>query len=766
VDRLQQRPDDRVAAEILRDAERSLLDEAAAGHLHATIALVGAYENLVTPLDDGDARCSALRARVAEVLVRHGDSIVDDDPGAAGKSWALAATLDPIADAVDRLRGALLPPENPEPGEVWRSPIDGSELVFQPPMQFDFGCSSGDSECQEDEIGRWVQAEGFWIDRTEVTNRRYTRCVDAGACLPPVESEHFSDPSRADDPVVGVSWWQAQAYASWAGRRLPSEVEWERAARGVYDAGKFPWGRGRERGLANLEGTTDDDVFEGTAPAGSFPATGLGLHDMAGNVWEWCEDSYHRDLSRGPRDHTAWVTGGWGRVLRGGSWRRTIEVARLSSRDWQRQEYFADDAGFRCVADTTDRVEVRELVSLAQRGYPLPARPGNELVEADLSAADRRYLERTALTWLVLEGRVTEALPRAVALLRRDPRDPVALDLLEQLEREMASTVRRGDVVTVRAALFGYRNAVEGDRRLARRLAAYEERLLDEMRLNVESFVERGDRTLITATVRLASELNPDHPVVVRLRASIEPTAGSARSWPVDGKPMVWIPSGSYRMGASQGDGSAAYDEHPARQVTVDGFWLDQTEVTNDEYRQCVEARVCTPPGRPNAFNDPNLGSYPVLWVDWYQASTYAKWAGKRLPSESEWEWAARAAQPSRYPWGELWEDGVANAMGALGQDRWGGPSPVASFPANAWGLYDMLGNASEWVEDRYHRNYWDAPKDDRPWTQMTGGPAEPRRVLRGGGHHLPPARLRVSYRDDRAPSGFNRATGFRCAAD
>ncbi len=766
VARLQQRPEDAAAQDVLRDVERSLVAEAEAGHLAAVAVLMGAYENLVGALEDGEDRIAGVRARTSRSLTRWGDSQRGSDLLEALRAWAMAAGYEPLPQPMNRLRSTLLPPPGPEPGAVWVSPWDGSELVYHAPLQFGFGCTWGDNDCDRDEIGRWVSAADFWIERTEVTNRRYRRCVEAGVCSPPVGSPGFGRPARADEPVVGVTWWQARDYAMWAGRRLPSEVEWERAARGVDVVGRFPWGRGRERGRANLEGTGDEDSYEGLAPVASFAATGYGVFDLAGNVWEWCADTYHSRLDTGPVDERARVGGGWGRVLRGGSWRRTIELARASSRTWQEEDYYADDVGFRCVADVPDRVPDQQFVQMAKRSFPVQSEPGFELAAADLSAADRRYLERMSLTWLVLEGRVPDALPRAAAILRNDPRDPVAQDLLDQLEREIAADVTRGDLAAAEAALNGYRRAVQGDPRLARRLEAHEQRLLQQVRLHAQTQAGRGDRTLVTATLRFARTLDPDDPFWVSLSLSMEPAPGTRRVWPGDGKGMVWVPGGQYRMGASPDDGNAAYDEHPAHPVTVSGFWLDQTEVTNDEYRQCVEEGACDPPHRTTFFDEPNYGDQPVLWVDWFQARSYARWAGKRLPSEAEWEWAARAGSTTRFPWGDPWLDGAANGLGAVGDDHWGGPSPVASFEPNPWGLYDMVGNGAEWVQDLHNRNYWGAPGDSRAWLQLTGGPVERKRVVRGGSFSSPAPRLRVSYRDERGEGAFNRGIGFRCAAD
>jgi formylglycine-generating enzyme required for sulfatase activity len=229
---------------------------------------------------------------------------------------------------------------------------------------------------------------------------------------------------------------------------------------------------------------------------------------------------------------------------------------------------------------------------------------------------------------------------------------------------------------------------------------------------------------------------------------------------------MVWIPAGEFRMGASAADDQANPDEHPAVEVRVDAFWIDRREVTNDDYRRCVDDAGCTPPHDLMMFDDPNLGSYPVLWVDWYQAREYAAWAGKRLPTEAEWERAARAGGLARFPWGIVWDGRYANSLGTEAPDRWGGTAPVASFEPDAWGAYDLIGNAAEWVADHYHPDLWGAPRDGRAWNQLTGGLVEPRRVIRGGSYDDPPGRLRVSHRERRDPATWHRTVGFRCVAE
>ncbi|HOC41962.1 MAG TPA: SUMF1/EgtB/PvdO family nonheme iron enzyme [Thermoanaerobaculales bacterium] len=763
---LQRDPGNRAADEAIAAAEASVLAEASAGHLAATAALMDAFEALVLRLDDGEARLSRLQGRLAAALVAFGDGALARDRELAGAAWALAAHHARTTAAIERLASQLLPPADAPPGSVWKAPLDGAELVYVPDATLVIGCVWGDNDCRPGEEGPEVRVPGFWVDRTEVTNRQYRRCVDAGACEPPAEPGAFEDPARADEPVVGVSWQQAAAFSDWAARRLPSEAEWQRAARDDAVDGRFPWGRNRAQAAANIHGTSPADPFPGIAPVASFPATGWGVFDAGGNVWEWCSDRYHRDLAGMPRDGRPWLAGGWGRSLRGGSWRRTVDFARVASRSWQEEGDAADDVGLRCVADPPQRVAEDRLVELAERAFPLRSPAGTELEQAALSGSDRRYLERRALTWLVVEGRVAEAVPRVVALLRQDPGDRVLHDLLAQLENEMQAGVRRGDVVTVRAAITGYRAAVDGDGRLRGRLADYERRLIEEVQATGRTFAGRGEYRLADLTFDLARTLGPDRAAFRELARAAEPAPGLRRISGRDGKLMVWVPTGSYRMGATPDDGAAAYDEHPSHDVTIGGFWLDSTEVTNAEYRRCVEAEACTPPQRTSSFDDPELADHPVVWVTWFQASAYARWAGKRLPTEAEWERAARGGTSTRYPWGGDWEPGIANAIETAGRDQFGETAPVGTFPANPWGLLDMIGNAAEWVADRYHRNYWEAPGDGRAWNQLTGEWADEQRVVRGGSCAAPASRLRVSFREQRSPYVAARTVGFRCAAE
>jgi len=760
VTRLQRRAADAQAQVVVRAAEDSVTFEAADGSLGSVAALMDAYIDLVSPLRDGERRIAALELRVATALLARGDQLAETDPAAAGTAWALASGFGKLERAGGRLAKLLLPPSQPQPGQLWSSPVDGGELVWMPEFRFRPGCTFNDRLCKADEsAGEWVTLPGLWVDLTEVTNRRYRLCMDEGACTAPEVVATTEAPERADYPVSRVTWEQALMYSLWAGRRLPTEVEWERAARGTRTEWRFPWGNSLTKIRANIKGTSSEDRFHALAPVGAFPATGWGVFDAAGNASEWCQDAADTISASGEPPVMR-------RAVRGGSWRRGIDAARVSARTWMVADEGSDDVGFRCVLDATSELQYAEVAALARQVFPLQDAPARAFEAAQLGSADRRYLGRRAVRWLMLEGRMWSALPQAVSLLSRQSTDPVALDVLSRIEDGLQRAAAQGAVDDLERDLERYRREMAGLAELEPRLRALDLRLAQALGCAGDGLRRRGDVVSASISFRFALRLEPNDPDIRRMARAAIPPPGTVRLWRGDDREMVWIPAGSFLIGATPSDPDASADEKPQRMVRVDGYWLDRTEVTNTQYRRCVEAGGCTPPHRRDRYDNPAYGDHPVLWIDWFQARAYSRWSGKRLPSEAEWERAARAGSADRYPWGGTWRDGRANAGGARGDDRWTGTSPVASFDANEWGLVDTLGNALEWVEDVYHRDLENGPKDGSAWTQAAGGGVTTERVLRGGSYRDLPVRLRLSERFNRPPHLWSRATGFRCAAD
>ena len=621
IDRLTERSGDEDAERVLRLAEASILREAQAGRLAATRSLFDTYASLVSMLPDGVSRLGSIERRIANQLLKNGDQARSADLLRASSSWALAAELDPASEAVARLKTVLLPPAKAEVGQVWRAPLDGAKLVFHPAMTIRLGCTADDGACRTAEVPvRWVDVPALWSDAHEVSTRRYRLCVDAGACSPPDDPTVFNDLNRVNHPVVGVSWRQARSYARWAVRRLPSEAEWERSARGEVTITRFPWGNDRRRELTNVWLEPRNSVTGGTRPVGSFPTMGFGTTDMAGNVWEWCQDRYQPKFSDASNDGGA-ARQGWGRVVRGGSWRRAIDMARVSTRSWFDVVYFADDLGFRCVVDRDQETSVNELVRTAQRAFLMGVGSGQELDDAELEAEDRRYLERRAITLYVIEGRMEEALNLAARRLVSDPRDPVAGELFARFETELLNQASGSEIADVEQGMTAYRSVAVENARIAGRFASFRSQLVVVLRQAVSDHERRGDGETALAAAELGLVIAPSDAIFAAAAHRHIRKTGAARVWSGDGKGMVWVGEHRFQVGVSPGDNGASSNEQPAHEVAVDGFWIDRTEVTNDEYRSCVRAGVCTPPHRTEMLNNSNLGDHPVLLVDWFQAT-------------------------------------------------------------------------------------------------------------------------------------------------
>jgi len=228
---------------------------------------------------------------------------------------------------------------------------------------------------------------------------------------------------------------------------------------------------------------------------------------------------------------------------------------------------------------------------------------------------------------------------------------------------------------------------------------------------------------------------------------------------------MVLIEAGEFLMGSSDTDTAAERDEKPQHEVFLNAFYIDRTEVTNAMYRQCVDAGYCTPPEQVKSsthavyYGNPDFDDYPVIYVSWSQAASYCGWRKARLPSEAQWEKAARGTDGRIYPWGAGIDCTRANYGGPEGCR--GDVARVGSFPdgASPYGLLEMSGNVWEWVNDWYLDIFY----EDSPINNPKGPSAGERRILRGGAWITGEAILRTANRQYLAPSETNAYLGFRC---
>ena len=244
---------------------------------------------------------------------------------------------------------------------------------------------------------------------------------------------------------------------------------------------------------------------------------------------------------------------------------------------------------------------------------------------------------------------------------------------------------------------------------------------------------------------------------------------------------MAIIPAGEFQRGSD--DTEADDDEKPVRMIYLDTFYIDRYEVTNAQYKQFVDTNpLWQKDGIPSEYHDGDYlkhwegnnypevkENHPVVYISWYAAMAYAEWAGKRLPTEAEWEKAARGGLVDQiYPWGNSIDPSKANYSGEI-EDT----TAVGNYPANAYGLYDMAGNAWEWCIDLYETDFYNRSPLRNP---VAGGSlteitkkfraVNSPRVLRSGYWNNPPTFVRVSDRYKRYPGSTHRGSGFRCVID
>lgn len=236
-------------------------------------------------------------------------------------------------------------------------------------------------------------------------------------------------------------------------------------------------------------------------------------------------------------------------------------------------------------------------------------------------------------------------------------------------------------------------------------------------------------------------------------------TIGSTRRGN-DGMTLVYVPAGEFTMGSEDGNP----DERPVQKVTLAAFWIDRTEISNKMYSLCVADNVCKKPTdnssgtRLNYYGNPDYDNFPVIQVGWIMASSYCEWAGRRLPTEAEWEKAARGTDARTYPWGDTApNENLLNYNNAVGDT-----TAVGSYPNNAspYGALDLAGNVTEWVADWY---------DIYPGGNASASPGDfgnKFRVLRGGAWNDTASGVRSTYRNGLIVSNANSRLGFRCARD
>ena|GEM_PF-372161 len=468
-----------------------------------------------------------------------------------------------------------------------------------------------------------ISLPAFSIDKIEVTNDRYLRCVTAGVCastpiLPSfyqLPDSYMSDPAYKDYPAL-VTGYNAQAYCQWVGKHVPSEMEWEKAARGT-DGRMYPWGNTWDEARASLQ----------PEPAGTRPvnASPYGVLDMVGNMPEWTAGQFtlypgiNQIWESAPNIFEKFLKNSYW-TTRGGQFGATFPVLkRVTVRI--PQDPTKDVAGFRCVQGNT-------LGSLADFAV-----------------------------------HIKDTLPTPVP-------------------------------------------------------------------------------TLIPVS---------------------QPSLQSA----------VYIPAGEFMMGSNECI-SVSCREEPPHLVYLDSFYIDRTEATYKNYIQFLNAihekiggpisqycngYLCASFGGDDThingnqkqfiLDEEKYGDYPVEFVSWYGADAYCHWQGGRLPTEAEWEKAARGTDGRRYPWGEVWQDALIAPISN------GGPVGSHSNNGSPYGALDMLGGVEEWTADYYTEDYYSIS----PYANPLGPTWSTAKVIRGQSPGLG-----ITLRKSQTPDSISLGVGFRCA--
>lgn len=269
-----------------------------------------------------------------------------------------------------------------------------------------------------------------------------------------------------------------------------------------------------------------------------------------------------------------------------------------------------------------------------------------------------------------------------------------------------------------------------------------------------------GNSTGMVEKATLPSKPAATQKAAVKVNVPSPDKVGDTYISPVDGMEMVAVPAGDFLMGS---DNTEA-DEAPQHEVYLDGFWMDETEVTNAMYEKCVTGGGCTAPYKTSSllneayYGNPKFADSPALWISWDQAMSYCQWAGRKLPTEAEWEKAARGKDGQTYPWGEEAPTGsLANFYEKGLQDV----EPVGKNPAGAspYGALDMAGNVWEWVTDWYSETYYASSPAENPQ-----GPESGRlHIIRGGDFNDGSYYIRASVRGQNASVNPWSDFGFRC---
>jgi formylglycine-generating enzyme required for sulfatase activity len=284
----------------------------------------------------------ARRALCLGVLTVSIAACVEGDPAAPGDT-EIDLDAEVVTESPDAAPDTPAPAPDAAPAPPDAAPEPSLQMVLVPAGPFWMGCAQGDNTCRFDAYpGRTVELSAFEIDVHETTQAEWAACVEAGAC--PLPQAHYTPEATPRAAVRNITWAQAAAYCAWRGARLPTEAEWEKAARGA-DARHFPWGEDAPTCETAAFKPCNQDPVVGMHPTGATP---LAIEDLAGGVWEFTADWYASSYAGLPSTDPTGPASGAMRVMRGGGFRSDAWALRADTRVVADPALNYDDAGFRC----------------------------------------------------------------------------------------------------------------------------------------------------------------------------------------------------------------------------------------------------------------------------------------------------------------------------------------------------------------------------------------------------------------------------------
>ena len=754
--------------------------------------------------------------------------------------------------------------------------IDDAEMILIPEGDFMMGSSDDDQYAHDDEKPQHkVYLDNYYIYKTEVTVAQYRKfCEETERDMP--ESPYWG--SKDNNPIVNVSWYDAKAYAEWAGVILPTEAQWEKAARS--DDGRiYPWGNKWDKNkCANYVNSGAGYTTEGTHSVGSFinDTSAYGVMDMAGNVSEWCRDWYGADYydSLPAKNPTGPTTGDY-RVLRGGTW--DYDGNTYNYRGACRGVYYdpvkyGANVGFRCILPVqktkTNPKDNAEMILIPAGDFIMGSKDDDNIAINDEKPQHKVYID----TYYIYKNEVTVAQYRnfCTETGTKMPKEPswkwqdthpivnvtwneakayakwAGVTLPTEAQWEKAARGEEGfiypwgnewdETKCANYANSGAENSIRGTHPVGSFLTGVSPYGVMDMAGNVWEWCEdwyggnyyeisptknptgpvKGDlhvlrggswdinyystndgnrgayryygtpnnyyastgfRCALPVSVSQLINSSPVTTPVIQLPVNIPvttpviqlpveiPETPTIIQHPVikvnqkDDAEMILIPEGDFLMGSTDADKRADDNEKPQRKVYMDAYYIYKTEVTVSQYRKFCIATIRKMPDVPDWGWSEN---HPIVNVSWNEAKAYANWAGVSLPTEAQWEKAARGNDGIIYPWGNEWDKTkCANYTNSGNGDTTWGTHTVGSFltGASPYGVLDMAGNAGEWCADLYSADYYKTAPLKNPTGPFTGR----YHVYRGGSWHNYNNNTRGAYRSGIYSIDGGNLIGFRC---